>query len=94
MIDFTKILIPSIHSDSLLRHDLLSFARNVNEDTGEIRESEERTAEFQNMKFKIYPSGRIILQGSWHKYSMVGIIQTSTFLVFVQPLFNFVKRSR
>jgi len=68
MIDFTKILIPSIHSDSLLRHHLLSFARSVNEDTGEITESEERTAEYENMKFKIYPSGRIILQGSWHKY--------------------------
>lgn len=72
MIDFTKILIPSIHSDTLLRHELLSFARSVNEDTGEITESEERTAEYENMKFKIYPSGRIILLGSWHKYSAGG----------------------
>jgi len=72
MIDFTKILIPSRYGNSLLANDLLSFARNVNEDTGEIAESEERTAEYKNMKFKIFPSGRIILQGSWHKYSNDG----------------------
>jgi hypothetical protein len=72
MIDFTKIQIPDKCGNNLLQNKLLSFERNVNEDTGELDESEERTAEYKNMKFKIYPSGRIILMGSWHKFAKEG----------------------
>jgi len=92
MIDFTKIQIPDKCGNTLLQNRLLSFERNVNEDTGELDISEERTAEYKNMKFKIYPSGRVILMGSWHKFAKEGY-NSSDFNIrdFRLAVFDFCK---
>lgn len=68
MIDFTKISVPNHYAHTLLRHPELSFERNVNEDTAEIRTTDPRRAEYKGMKITIFGSGDITLSGSWHKY--------------------------
>lgn len=68
MIDYTKIEIPDWYWPHLSVHPLLSFTRPINEDTAEYKETDAREAEYCGMVFTRYPSGRITLRGSWHKY--------------------------
>lgn len=68
MIDYAKIEISADAAAYLLRHKDLSFETYVNEDTAEQTHSRPRMAEYEGMEFYYYPSGRMTLHGSWHKY--------------------------
>lgn len=68
MIDYTKIEISADAAAYLLRHNDLSFETYVNEDTAEQTHSRPRMAKYEGMEFYYYSSGRMTLQGSWHKY--------------------------
>jgi hypothetical protein len=68
MIDFAKIEIPPDAAAYLLRHNDLSFETYVNEDTAEQTHSMPRVAKYEGMEFYYFPSGRMTLHGSWHKY--------------------------
>lgn len=69
MIDFTKVNI--IANDQywlmqLQENPLLEFKTVVSKKTGELENKEE--AKYRDMKFIIYDSGTILLEGSLHKY--------------------------
>ena len=68
MIDYAKIEISPDAAAYLLRHDNLSFETYVNEDTAEQTHSRPRMAKYEGMEFYYFPSGRMTLHGSWHKY--------------------------
>ncbi|MFN8863019.1 MAG: hypothetical protein ACK5W1_01765 [Flavobacteriales bacterium] len=68
MIDYTKIEIHPECGPRLLVHPLLSFRQPVDVDTGEHEQTDRREAVYGCMTFTSYPSGRITLRGSWHKY--------------------------
>lgn len=54
-------------ADELLLNQLLNFTSPVNTSTGEIT-NPIQSADYKNMKFFIYPSGRVEIKGSIHKY--------------------------
>jgi hypothetical protein len=68
MIDYTKIEIHPECWEQLRAHPCLSFEQPVNVQTGEYRETDAREAVYRGMTFTSFPSGRITLHGSWHKY--------------------------
>lgn len=68
MIDYAKIEIPPEYGSQLEAHPRLSFRQPVDVQTGEYEDTDTREAEYRGMIFTIYPSGRITLHGSWHKY--------------------------
>jgi hypothetical protein len=68
MIDYAKIEISADAAAYLLTRNDLSFETYVNEDTAEQTHSRPRMAEYEGMEFYYYPSGRMTLHGSWHKY--------------------------
>ena len=75
MIDFIKAKI-QINPQDLLINPLLSFFRQINPDTGEIksvnRKNKKRTpyqsAIYLDLEFRIYDTGSIYLIGSLHKF--------------------------
>lgn len=69
MVDFVKVLVKN--SGHLLQNDLLSFERKLNERTGEVRNYVE--AEYDSLKFRLYDSGLVKLQGSLHKFYNGGV---------------------
>lgn len=68
MIDYAKIEIPPEYGSQLEAHPRLSFRQPVDVQTGEYEDTDTREAEYRGMIFTSYPSGRITLRGSWHKY--------------------------
>jgi hypothetical protein len=68
MIDYAKIEISPDAAAYLLQHNDLSFESYVNEDTAEQTHSRPRMAKYEGMEFYYFPSGRMTLHGSWHKY--------------------------
>lgn len=72
MIDYAKILLPVEVGSRLLHHPLLSFRRPVDEQTGELTDTDARCAVHRGMTFTHYPSGRTTLHGSFHKYDQGG----------------------
>lgn len=92
MIDFTKILIPARCTPVLMTHPELSFERNVNEDSGAINTNEPRAAQFRCMRFEVFPSGRAVLLGSWHKLHHNGNNhEPFTFAQFIHSVDAFCK---
>ena len=69
MVDFVKVWVPC--SEHLLNNELLSFERKLNERTGEVKSFVE--AEYDSLKFKLYDSGGLRLQGSQHKFFNGGV---------------------
>lgn len=72
MIDYAKIELPAEVGARLLDHPLLSFQRPVNEQTGELNDTDARTADHRGLTFTHYPSGRTTMHGSFHKYAQGG----------------------
>ena len=72
MIDYTKILLLNEDGARLLRHPELSFRRPVDEQTGELNETDARCADYCGLTFTHYPSGYTTLHGSIHKYAQGG----------------------
>ena len=70
MYDFIKATIAPEHLGGLVNHPLLEFEGIHNERTGTI--SPKKTAEYRGLKFIVYDSGYIELQGSLHKYKNKG----------------------
>lgn len=68
MIDYAKIEISPDAAAYLFSCNELSFERYRNEDTAEQTHSMPRVAKYEGMEFYYYPSGRMTLHGSWHKY--------------------------
>ncbi len=66
MIDFVKIELIGIDAISLLQNDLLDFEGEFSIKTGETFFPYK--ALYRNMKFIVYESGKVYLQGSLHKY--------------------------
>lgn len=73
MIDYVKFVLKEINPQQLIDNPLLSFFDKVETRTGEIGEYQE--AKYKGLFFKIYYAkdseqwyGRIILEGSLHKY--------------------------
>lgn len=54
-------------AEALFKNPLLNFTTLINESTGELINSKQ-TAEYENLKFIIYPSFRVEITGSLHKY--------------------------
>jgi len=73
MIDFLKMEVPPHRVDGILSNPLLDFAREINEESGEIRKDKPRVARFQNLTFVAWDSGRCLIVGSLHKYFHNGI---------------------
>lgn len=82
MIDYLKILLAkSYDKHHLLDNVLLNFSRNINEKTGEIINinkngkpvTPQQIAYYQNLKFIIYDTGSIYINGSIHKYFYNGL---------------------
>jgi len=68
MIDYAKIEISPDAAAYLFKCNELSFERYRNEDTAEQTHSMPRLAKYEGMEFYYFPSGRMTLHGSWHKY--------------------------
>jgi hypothetical protein len=68
MIDFAKIEISADAAAYLFKCNELSFETYRNEDTAEQTHSMPRVAKYEGMEFYYFPSGRMTLHGSWHKY--------------------------
>ncbi len=68
MIDYAKIEISADAAAYLFKCNELSFERYRNEDTAEQTHSMPRLAKYEGMEFYYFPSGRMTLHGSWHKY--------------------------
>lgn len=87
MIDYVKIQLPNEVGARLLQHPLLSFIGKFDYATGAViggpckaefgpRIAIGRTVEVENdrraLQFVVYPSGRTILHGSFHKFAQDG----------------------
>ncbi len=76
MIDFMKAQIVGLDINTLKSNPNLNFCVEVNPETGELntslRNGKTRTphleAKYQSLIFKVYDSGRVIMQGSLHKF--------------------------
>lgn len=66
MIDYTKILIIGIDSTRLLNNPLLTFYREISEETGE--HENKKVADYHYCKIIIYDSGIVMFQGSIHMF--------------------------
>ena len=66
MIDFIKIRVINTDPKVLLNNPLLEFKQEVSVKTGELSKNVE--AIYKGLKFIVYASGVIIVQGSLHKY--------------------------
>ena len=66
MVDFVKLAIPKDKRQCLEGNSLLNFILQVSEKTGEV--SNKKIAGYKGLKFIIWNSGYIELQGSLHKY--------------------------
>ena len=66
MVDFVKLAIPRDKRQGLEGNSMLNFILQVSEKTGEILNR--KVAEYKGLKFIIWNSGYIELQGSLHKY--------------------------
>jgi hypothetical protein len=88
MIDWTKIELPAVVGAQLLTHPALSFSGKFDRATGAIYGDEPAIANYgptvalgrtnepsdprRALRFIVYPGGRAILEGSWHKYGQYG----------------------
>jgi hypothetical protein len=68
MVDFVKIAIRDGHF--IKNSKLLDFKVLVSSKTGELENK--LTAKHKGLKFYLYDSGRLIIQGSLHKYKNNG----------------------
>jgi len=61
-------------------HDniLLEFVQHANTATGEVKSY---TAEYKGLKFKTFPSGRIVVEGSFHKFYNDGVHNYDDFCI-------------
>lgn len=66
MIDFVKIKVVGSKKENWTNNPLLDFKGEYHFSTGEA--SNKIAAEYNNMVFKIFPSGLMLIQGSLHKY--------------------------
>lgn len=80
MIDFVKFEIKNPSLNYLLEHPLLDFKRPVEHKTGELT-GKYYEAEYQDLKFKIYDSGRVFVSGSLHKYFNEGVHNYNLFTI-------------
>jgi len=68
MYDFLRFVICDIlFAESLHTNHYLTLTTAINERTGEVRDGVYE-GKFHNMEFLIYPSGRVLIKGSIHKY--------------------------
>jgi len=73
MIDFVRVYVQNISAAELEQNQRLNFNTLVNTSTGEMN-SAYKKANYKNLVFKVYepthahPAGRIVLEGSLHKY--------------------------
>ncbi len=68
MYDFIRFVICDIlFAESLHSNQYLTLTTAINERTGEVRDGVYE-GKYHNMKFVIYPSGRVLITGSIHKY--------------------------
>ena len=73
MIDFFKAHLTDFDNSILLNHPLLDFSYEMNPETGvakprKNRESPSQIAEFKNLKFELFESGTMTIEGSLHKF--------------------------
>ena len=75
MIDFTKLLLPPHYFEPLLNHSLLSYQLKNVGSNGEVIYSKNgisktpfHYSEYNDIEFKLFTTGKIIIQGSLHKY--------------------------
>ena len=76
MIDYLKLKLVGINTESLLDNDYLVFTREVDLSTGEIVTTNKRgrtitgfrKAVYKDLTFKIYDTWSVFLYGSLHKY--------------------------
>ena len=76
MIDFIRLNVPYGYAKSMLSNPLLDFYRPINERTAEIKTVDRKgkeinpfqTAYLNGIQVKVYDNGRVIIQGSLHKY--------------------------
>jgi hypothetical protein len=76
VIDFTKVLLIDYNPTLLLEHPLLDFHTTFCNKTSEILIQK---STYKNLNFYIYPSGRIILEGSLHKFKNNGEHNSNSF---------------
>ena len=71
MIDYLKIEINSISvAENLIKNKLLDFESTVNNNTGEVKRQK---SVFQGLTIFIYPKGKILIEGSLHKFRNKGV---------------------
>lgn len=71
MIDYVKLQINSkIFVDNLRRNQLINIKNESDDNTGEL---EKQRAKYRNIQFLLYPDGKVIIEGSLHKYYNEGI---------------------
>ncbi len=89
MYDFHKCNLYGIHILTLVKNELLNFFFNVDEKTGEPNNWKE--AELNGLKFKLWDSAQLYLQGSFHKYFNGGTHNYNDFTIsnFADVLINF-----
>jgi hypothetical protein len=77
MIDYikTELILPEFNIKS---NPLLEKLRDINIDTGEIV-GNHCIAQYKNMKFKMYDSGRVFIDGSLHKLKNDGFHNADDF---------------
>ncbi len=75
MVDFVKFDVLEEDVPLNLRvNPLLTFTRPIDPTTGELKEgSTMLEANYQNMRFRLYDSGRLQVSGSVHKYANLGV---------------------
>src|SRR3989339_2052157 len=68
MYDFLKFVVCDIlFAESLHVNQYLNLTTAINDKTGEIKDGVYK-GKYHNMEFIIYPSGRVLITGSIHKY--------------------------
>lgn len=76
MIDYIKINLTQGYDEILLSNELLDFYSSVNVGTAEVRTVNDRGREivpyqqayYKGLRFKVYETGRVLIDGSLHKY--------------------------
>jgi hypothetical protein len=80
MIDYLKIEIKSLSvAENLIKNKLLDFESTVNNNTGEVKRQK---SVFQGLTFFVYPNGKILIEGSLHKFRNKGIHNFDDFSFF------------
>ncbi len=67
MVDYFKINLPKGYQSKIRNHPDLNFSVWVNPDTGEVVATKE-VAYYKDLKFIVHSSGRVVIDGSLHKY--------------------------